>query len=570
MFTPLRSRKYLSLLTLLVVILPIMAGCGQTPSGTGGGAAAPAATLTAVASEAATATIAAEPPVVTGTAGGAETPAATGGATGTQPPAAVGRLANPVTIEVMATVRSTELAAPGPDWIVAKAVKDQLNIDLKMTWVTQASEYDRLVLTRGAANDLPDVFQINTNLARDLGGQGLLADWTPYFKFMPNFVKERDVEKLAPIGTFEDKLFALTTKSPDPYKQSVAIRQDWLDKLGLQTPKTLDEYMAVMKAFTEKDPDGNGAKDTYGWSGAVNTLGQIQQFEPIFGAFGALGDWRIDAGKLVYVPTTPERMEGLKFIAQMNQAGVIDPDWKTQKPEDWRNKWKAGKIGIFQEDWCAGFCAGNFDPFAKANPTGRLVDIPPPVGPGGKSAITAWAKVGNRYGMSQRAADAGKGEAIAKFLEWINGPGYLLTSFGEEGTMWKREGGKIVPDQKNEFRIVRALSGWSLKGSEEELRARYDQTNTFPNGQTIAVWDIVQRAAKNPKVDITDLQVLPPAPPAQASDLSRLRAEAELQFATGQRPFSEWDAYVQSLKAAGVDEWQQQAEARAREAGLLK
>jgi hypothetical protein len=39
---------------------------------------------------------------------------------------------------------------------------------------------------------------------------------------------------------------------------------------------------------------------------------------------------------------------------------------------------------------------------------------------------------------------------------------------------------------------------------------------------------------------------------------------------TGQRPLSEWDAYVQSMKAAGLDEWQAQAEARAKEAGLLK
>jgi len=192
------------------------------------------------------------------------------------------------------------------------------------------------------------------------------------------------------------------------------------------------------------------------------------------------------------------------------------------------------------------------------------------VGPGGKSAITTWSKVGNRYSMSQRAVDAGKGEAIAKFMEWLNGPGYLLTSFGEEGTMWKREGGKIVPDQKNEFRIVRALSGWSLKGSEEELRARYDQTNKFPNNTTIAVWDIVQRAQQNPKVDVTDLQVLPPPPAAQAADLSRIRAEAELQFATGQRPLSEWDAYVQSLQAAGLTDWQAQAEARGKETGLLK
>lgn len=102
------------------------------------------------------------------------------------------------------------------------------------------------------------------------------------------------------------------------------------------------------------------------------------------------------------------------------------------------------------------------------------------------------------------------------------------------------------------------------------MRARYDQTTTYPNGQTIPVWEIVERAGKNAKFDITDYAVLPPAPSDKAGDLTRLRAEAELQFVTGQRPFSEWDAYVKSLKAAGLDQWQADAEKRAKEVGLLK
>ncbi|MFR6331699.1 MAG: extracellular solute-binding protein [Eisenbergiella sp.] len=46
--------------------------------------------------------------------------------------------------------------------------------------------------------------------------------------------------------------------------QVMIIRQDWLDKLGLKAPTTLDEFEEVIRAFTEQDPDGNGKKDTYG------------------------------------------------------------------------------------------------------------------------------------------------------------------------------------------------------------------------------------------------------------------------------------------------------------------
>ena len=40
--------------------------------------------------------------------------------------------------------------------------------------------------------------------------------------------------------------------------------KDWLDKLGLEQPKTIDDFYNVPKAFKEQDPDGNGANDTYG------------------------------------------------------------------------------------------------------------------------------------------------------------------------------------------------------------------------------------------------------------------------------------------------------------------
>ena len=560
-----RTRTVLTRLTILTALLLLLAACG------GGGQAGSTAPAAPAGGQAAAPSGGQAAAPTAGAAGGQAA-----GSTTSANVDANGKFKTPQTIEVMATVRSSELAPPGADWIVAKAVKDQLNIDLKMTWVTQSNEYDRLLQTRAAANDLPDVFLASPTVVSNLAPQGLLADWTPYLKFMPTFVPDREVEKLKPIGTFDGKLLALVTKTPDPYKQSVMIRKDWLDKLGLQAPKTLDEYLAVMKAFTEKDPDGNGQKDTFGWSAAVDTAtGRLLRFDPIFGAFGAEFDtnypWRVDNNKLVYVPTSNERKDALQYIAQMNAAGVIDADWKAQKDEDFRNKWKAGKIGIWYEDWCAGFCSGNHDPFAKANPTGRTIDIDPPVGSGGKSAVSFWTRLNAaRFGMSTKAEKAGKGEAIARFLEWLNGPGYLLTTFGEEGKMWKREGDKITVDQANDFRIVRALSAWSVKGSEEELRSRYDQTTSYPNGENIAVWDILQRAQKIAKVDTTDLAVLPPAPSAQAADITRLQAEGEFQFVTGQRPFSQWDAYVQSLKAAGVDAWQQAAEAKAKEAGLIK
>ena len=39
------------------------------------------------------------------------------------------------------------------------------------------------------------------------------------------------------------------------------LRKDWLDNVGMQVPKTLDDFYKVLKAFVNNDPDKNGKAD---------------------------------------------------------------------------------------------------------------------------------------------------------------------------------------------------------------------------------------------------------------------------------------------------------------------
>ena len=41
------------------------------------------------------------------------------------------------------------------------------------------------------------------------------------------------------------------------------IREDWVAKLGLKVPETVDEWYAVLTAFRQKDPNGNGKTRAY-------------------------------------------------------------------------------------------------------------------------------------------------------------------------------------------------------------------------------------------------------------------------------------------------------------------
>ena len=151
--------------------------------------------------------------------------------------------------------------------------------------------------------------------------------------------------------------------------EGLVIRKDWLDKLGLSMPTTLDELYDVCYAFTFKDPDGNGKNDTYG-----------------YGAFGVAGTWNMTEKNFGLNAKKPEFFEALKFVNKMVENKVIDPDWPSLKKDDFRAAWKQGKFGVMREQMAALAAQANYAPFDKNFPNGEWAALPPPKGPKGLSA----------------------------------------------------------------------------------------------------------------------------------------------------------------------------------------
>ncbi|MGG1516011.1 extracellular solute-binding protein [Paenibacillus oryzisoli] len=121
--------------------------------------------------------------------------------------------------------------------------------------------------------------------------------------------------------------------------QALFIREDWLKKLGLKEPQTVDELFEVAKAFAEKDPDGNGQKDTYGIALSGETGGTIStMFQDV--------TWVVEDGKLVH--DWDRAKAAVTFKKKLYDAGLADKDFLSDKNgqkalQDWIN----GKTGIF-------------------------------------------------------------------------------------------------------------------------------------------------------------------------------------------------------------------------------
>lgn len=237
---------------------------------------------------------------------------------------------------------------------------EKLGIKMETTLLGgDASNYDtklRLALT--GSEELPDVFPVyGTQMIADMieSGQVKAID-DDIENYMPERLKEiyeQYPETFYPV-TKDGKTYGIACAPALTEGQVMIIRQDWLDALGLEAPTNMDEFEAVIKAFTEDDPDGNGQKDTYGFTYAGDSIyntGWVSDPVTLFSANSGKnipGMWQEDAnGDLVYGSICEGNKETLKRMSEWHANGWIFQEAAATGAWDAMMQFTEGKAGIF-------------------------------------------------------------------------------------------------------------------------------------------------------------------------------------------------------------------------------
>lgn len=489
----------------------------------------------------------------------------------------------PVDLTLWSAPAASEVGNPPANWFLTKDVRNKLNINLKVTLLPSGDDGDTKMNAAAAANNLPDVFQVpaNNNIFLQWVKQGLIAPVDSLLPMMPGRTKDRYSDpQMQKVATINGKQYVLQEKAGLIKRQGLFIRKDWLDKLGLKEPKTLDDFYNVAEAFTTKDPDGDGKNDTYGFGGTtgVGGVGLGGSWQAFFGAYGLPGTWNFNTpGKISLSLRDPGYLKAVEFLHKMAANKLIDPTWPTMSGDDFRAAWKQqGKYGIMSEDFCAAICQANYKSFDTNFPNGEWEPLAPPQGPDGKSFLGTYTNVGFRIAVSKKAMDAGKGPAIAKLLEWGNtGEGYYEMAFGQKGVHYKLDAqgnvtgeGVPVPFASHEAAPLNQLRNWVYKNTPAELKARYTSFKT-KNGRTIDPPQIHDTVASFPWQDQTAAFVIQPAD--NQADINRYVDENLVQFITGQKPLNDasWNSFIKGLDGLNVSDWEAQANKELKDQGLL-
>ena len=229
------------------------------------------------------------------------------------------------------------------------------------------------------SGDLPDVILLGSTYYTTYASKQLLADISPYYNGseLESRIKAEGKENLIDGIKINGKLYGI---SPTRGNGCVTyIKKAWLDNVGISAPTNFDEYMNMLKAFTEGDPDGDGIKgNTYGVSAAglinneapyVNYLPEF--YQDAYPSFYQKDDGTWDDGFM------EESMRGaLERLKEAYSKGYIDKDITENGTGDCRDKFYANEFGVFTY-WAGTWAKTLSGKLVDAGVDGEIVTIPP-------------------------------------------------------------------------------------------------------------------------------------------------------------------------------------------------
>ena len=320
------------------------------------------------------------------------------------------------------------------NWQVWQEAAKRTNVSLKGTIsLSNSNEEEAFNLMMSSGNLADIIGYVDASSLEKLGRDGGMIPLNDLIKeHAPNIQKVLD----------EDARFRQTAYSLDgniyqiPKNQELKaaefwwIRQDWLDKLNLKAPTTVDELHDVLYAFRNEDPNGNGLKDEIP---LFDRAGWKQPDEYLYLWDTSLEFYPRD-GKMKYEPLEENFKTGVSNMIKWYQEGLIDPEIFTRGASS-RDTLLGGDLGGCTHDWVS--TANYNSTLQETLPGFQMVAIAPPADQNGvvKERVSRYPGVG--WGISSQCKDP---VTVIKFMD------YFFTEEGSDLMNWGIEGDTFTRD----------------------------------------------------------------------------------------------------------------------------
>ncbi|SDD70104.1 putative aldouronate transport system substrate-binding protein [Paenibacillus sp. UNCCL117] len=434
---------------------------------------------------------------------------------------------------------------------------------VKVNWVHppagQSKEQFNLMI---ASNDLPDVIMYDWFSApggiKKYVDDGVIRDLTPYMnEKAPNFMKLMNENPEAKKQSMDDssKFYCMPMlRLTDSLRvtDGPQARMDWLDKLNLKKPTTIDDWYNVLKALKAQNPSGwpmTGQKFV-----GTNGIGNL------VGAWGISYDFYMDGNTVKYGPTNPKFKEALTFINKLFSEGLIDPDYMLNNREKQDAKVTGGSSGVLFGVQPSNFMRTMVE--SGRDPNFRMEGIPWPTGSAGKayslSSSYTYEVTAPCAAISKTAKNP---EQIVAWLDYAYGQeGNLLFNLGLENMTYVMKDGKaentdLINKNKDGLSSSAALGKYTmgLNGWAMAQDVQYHRQLMMPYGYPAADnWRTADVSLIVPRLTLTA---------EEAQQASRLKTDIDTyahemfdKFTSGKEPLANYDKFTQRLKDMGIEQ----------------
>lgn len=226
-------------------------------------------------------------------------------------------------------------------------IESKTNIHLEFTHIVTDNDFmNKLnMMIAAGGDDLPDLI-INSGMdPQDLqpwGEAGMILAPNEYYEKDACYL-EKSFETctmsyadcLKYMTCYNGKIYALPSygeSTNNQFSQSrIMIYKPWLDKLGLDSPTTVDELVDVLRHFRDDDPNGNGIADEIPLSSAKNRISNVRKCLMTPFVYTQNGYYLpAEDGTMGFAFTEEGWREGMRFVKRLIDEGLFDPAFLTQ------------------------------------------------------------------------------------------------------------------------------------------------------------------------------------------------------------------------------------------------
>jgi ABC-type sugar transport system, periplasmic component len=391
-------------------------------------------------------------------------------------------------------------------------------------------------------------------LYADYAKKGALVDLTPLIEKYGQNIKASVSQESLDAVKVDGKIYAIPTRTIEYVGVSLMIRKDWLDKLNLQVPTTLDELTHVLQEFKEKDPGGNGSNNT-----PMSIKGDTPMVDNIAGAFGIANEWNAVDGKLVPRAIDPAFKDYLTYMTDLYKQGLLDKEFAINKDATMKEKFTSGRAGVIPLHWAD--IPAIDDALKKNFPDAQYVYVPALKGKDGKAGLAQM----DGFDRLTFIPKASKHPEDA--IKWIDAKlepeTFKDLAIGVEGVHHTVQDGNYYPILPA-FNDERSSGSNFVSGVDETNYPIYWQARVRKDDRLYAGFDFLNN--QQPKeVDMPNLLGLAPYLPQYSADnaqLTQMANDYTVKVIVGGESLDKFDDYVAKFQKNGgedsyneVNEW---------------